>query len=332
MRIEQMKALLAGFGGRRLAVLGDVILDHYIWGDVGRISPEAPVPLVDVSHESHRLGGAANVALNLRTLGSRPALFGRIGSDSDGAVVRRLLEEAGIRLLGGGLPPAGRTIVKTRVIAQHQQLCRLDREGGRLEYTLGDAQQETVVAAVLEQAEGVLLSDYAKGLVDDRLLERLRKRAGERGIPVFCDPKPRFVRNFRGLHLLTPNRSEALSLSGIEAGPREPFPAAEVVAAIQERYEPRHLVITLGSDGMLYAGAGEAGSIVPAFAREVFDVSGAGDTVFAVLALSLLSGASLEESVILANTAAGVVVGKLGTSTVSGPEILAYAREHGLPS
>jgi D-beta-D-heptose 7-phosphate kinase/D-beta-D-heptose 1-phosphate adenosyltransferase len=328
MEITQMEPLLARFGGLKLTVIGDVILDHYIWGDVGRISPEAPVPLVDVSHENYRLGGAANVALNVSTLGTQARLFGRIGADAGANHIKHQLSEARIQWLAEDLTPAKATIVKTRVVARHQQLCRLDREGRRADYALEASDWETLMERFLSGTDGVLLSDYAKGVIDNNLLTSLRKEAGARRIPVFCDPKPKFGRDFSGLELLTPNRGEAVAMSGLDWDAKDPFPAEAVVEEIYRKYRPRYLVITLGAEGMLFSENGQIGGIVPTFAREVFDVSGAGDTVIAVLSLSLLAGASLEEAVVIANTAAGVVVGKLGTATVSCEEILAYARDH----
>lgn len=328
MKIQEVEHILSRFDGLSLTVIGDVILDHYIWGDVARISPEAPVPLVDVSHENYRLGGAANVALNLRMLGTRTSLFGRIGADAGGNRLKQLLSEAQVKWLGDSVPPAKDTILKTRVVARHQQLCRLDREGRRADYALEAADWKQLIEKLLPGSSGIVLSDYAKGVIDNNFLSVLREQADARKIPVFCDPKPKSGRDFSRLELLTPNRGEAISMSGLDWDSREPFPAEAVVAAIQEKYGPRYLVITLGAEGMLYAERGQIGGIVPTFAREVYDVSGAGDTVIAVLSLSLLAGASLEAAVTIANTAAGVVVGKLGTATASREEILAYARDH----
>lgn len=328
MKPEEMQTFLNRFPGIRMLVIGDVILDHYIWGDVSRVSPEAPVPLLDVGHESYRLGGAANVALNLSSLKVASTLFGRIGNDPEAGIFRSLLEEASIRWLGDLAAPAKGTILKTRVLARNQQLCRLDREGRRAEYALGAQEWDAVVGKLLEETDGILLSDYAKGVIDNDLLSRVKPAAAERGIPLFCDPKPRFGRDFSGMELITPNRPEALAMSGVDWDPKDPFPAEAVVAGIYERYSPRYLVITLGPEGMLFAENGKPGGIVPTFAREVFDVSGAGDTVISALCASLLAGASLEEAVTIANTAAGVVVGKLGTASVSGEEILSHARRN----
>ena len=316
-----MDVYLDRFPSLRLTVIGDVILDHYIWGDVGRISPEAPVPLMDVTHESHRLGGAANVALNLSAMGVQTALFGRAGGDPEGGVLLSLLSEAGIRWLGNLAAPAKATILKTRVVARNHQLCRLDREGRRMDYALDASAWEGLMDAFLESVDGILLSDYAKGVIDDAFLKALKESASRMRVPVFCDPKPRYGRDFSGMELLTPNRSEAIALSGVEWDSKEPFPAEAVIEGIHRRFQPRFLVVTMGEEGMLYAENGRLGGIVTTFAREVFDVSGAGDTVIAVLSASLLAGASLGESVKIANAAAGVVVGKVGTASVNREEL-----------
>ncbi|MFO7724505.1 MAG: PfkB family carbohydrate kinase [Oceanipulchritudo sp.] len=321
-----MEAIWERFRQLRIAVVGDVILDHYIWGTVDRIAPEAPVPLLDVSGESHRLGGAGNVALNLSRLGIRVSLSGRVGDDPWERVCTTLLGEAGIEWLGGMLGSSPGTILKTRVVAQNQQLCRLDREGRRGDYAIGDPARKHLVAMLLEKSDAILLSDYAKGVIDNALLGDLREGCREREIPLYCDPKPKRWRDFSGLDLLTPNRMEAVVMSGMEWDPKDAYPAEEIVAGIEKRYGPRHLVITLGPEGMLYAEGGRIGGIVPASAREVYDVSGAGDTVIAVLSAALLAGADLETSVRLANVAAGVVVGKLGTASLEREDLLAAWR------
>jgi len=328
MSLAKLKNLLEAFDGLRIAVIGDVILDHYIWGDVGRISPEAPVPLVDVSEENHRLGGAANVALNLGTLGVKTSLFGRIGGDAGGKQLQGMFKEASIAWQGNLAADVPDTIVKSRVVARNQQLCRLDREGRRSDYALDAASWESLLEDILTGAQAVLLSDYAKGVIDDNLLGVLKKKALKMHLPVFCDPKPRYARDFGGLTLLTPNRGEAIQMSEVEWDPKESFPAEKIVEGIYERYRPKYLVITLGSAGMLYAENGRIGGVVPTFAREVYDVSGAGDTVVAVLSAAILGGASLSEAVSVANVAAGIVVGKLGTATADLEEILTFAVDH----
>lgn len=328
MKPEDVEPFLKRFETLRIAVIGDVILDHYIWGDVSRVSPEAPVPLVDVDRESYRLGGASNVALNLCTLGCKASLFGRTGDDDGAKVLQRLLQDANIRWLGSGVNATAMTIVKTRVVARNQQLCRLDREGRRADYALTDEDWEHVLRETLEECDGILLSDYAKGVIDNSLMGQLKTLAADKRLPVYCDPKPRFGRDFSNLELLTPNRLEAVSMSGVDWDQKDPFPTDAVVEGIQEKYNPRYLVVTLGAEGMLFAENGKIGGIVPTFAREVYDVSGAGDTVVSALCAALLAGASLEEAVKIANTAAGVVVGKLGTATVSQQEILTHLRKH----
>lgn len=322
MEGSRKRELLKGIGGQRVLVIGDVILDHYIWGDVERVSPEAPVPVVNVEKESDRLGGAANVALNLATLGVRTALLGRVGADSFGGRLLRMAEEAGIAKVGELPQTLAGTIVKTRVVARNQQLCRLDREGPREAYALEREYWEAILPPLLAEVDGVLLSDYGKGLLDEAFLEAVRQASAATGKPLFMDPKPVPERNLTGMMLMTPNRAEALRMSGWEAEPGKPFPAERVVERIFSKYGPRYLVVTLGAAGMLYAEEGRIGGILPTFAREVFDVSGAGDTVIAVLTASLLAGASLSDAVILANSAAGIVVGKLGTATTRPEEIL----------
>jgi rfaE bifunctional protein kinase chain/domain len=322
MEVSRKQELLKAISGKRIAVIGDVILDHYIWGDVERVSPEAPVPVVNVDHESDRPGGAANVALNLASLGVRTMLLGRMGDD---AFAERLLEitarERIERLQELPRTPAG-TIVKTRVVARNQQLCRLDREGERSSYALPADYWQACLPSLLVSCDGVLLSDYGKGLVDDTLLEVLRREATALGKPVFIDPKPYPERNFCGMTLMTPNRGEAIRMSGLEVDQRGDFPAEAVVERIFAKYRPRYLVVTLGAAGMLYAENGQIGGVLPTFAREVYDVSGAGDTVIAVLTAAMLAGATLSDAVVLANIAAGIVVGKLGTATTKPEEIL----------
>jgi D-beta-D-heptose 7-phosphate kinase/D-beta-D-heptose 1-phosphate adenosyltransferase len=315
-------SLLEAISRQRVLVIGDVILDHYIWGDVDRISPEAPVPVVEVERESDRLGGAANVALNLAALGVRTSLLGRFGDDSFAERLTGLISNSGIQLVDTVPFSAAGTIVKTRVVARHQQLCRLDREGHGLEYALGREVWEEVLPPLVAEHGGVLVSDYAKGLIDADFLDVLRSVCRVQAKPVFVDPKPIPERDLSQFELLTPNRVEALRMSGVRASLRQPFPIEEVVRRIHERFGPRYLVVTLGAEGMMFAENGKIGDVLPTFAREVYDVSGAGDTVIALLSSALLAGASLSEAVMLANTAAGVVVGKLGTACVSAEEIL----------
>ncbi len=314
------KALLKRIAGLRILVVGDVMLDHYIWGDATRISPEAPVPVIDIARDTWTAGGAANVAINIAGLGARCTVFGFIGGDADGVRLKAILKERGVDALS--TPGGGMTIVKTRVMVQHQQLCRLDRESAPAAYAVDKAHAERILAKAVKACDAVILSDYAKGLLDDGLVALVARLARAERKFIALDPKPKHPLKFSGLDLITPNKREALQLAGIEPAPGAPFPAAAVCARLDERYGSKNIVITLGEDGMLLSAAGKLIRTIPTAAREIYDVSGAGDTALAGLVLALTSGAGLEEAAHFANAAAGVVVAKLGTATVTPEELL----------
>jgi D-glycero-beta-D-manno-heptose-7-phosphate kinase len=317
------KALLRRIAGLRILVIGDVMLDHYIWGDATRISPEAPVPVIDIARDTWTAGGAANVAVNIAGLGAQCTVFGFIGADADGERLRSILTERGVTALAS--PGDGTTIVKTRVMVQHQQLCRLDRESPTASYAADPAQAAKLLASEIKACDAVIFSDYAKGLLSDGLVELITKlaRAGKKFIAL--DPKPKNQLAFNGLDLITPNKREALQLADIEQAPGAPFPAAAVCARLHEVYNTRNIVVTLGEDGMLLSASGRVMKTIPTAARAIYDVSGAGDTALAALVLALTSGAGIEEAAHFANAAAGVVVAKLGTATVSPEELLDHA-------
>ncbi|MFP4352400.1 MAG: bifunctional heptose 7-phosphate kinase/heptose 1-phosphate adenyltransferase [Puniceicoccaceae bacterium] len=320
--------LLKRIRGRRVLVVGDIMLDHYVWGDASRISPEAPVPVVDVTKDSFAAGGAANVALNLAALGAVPLLAGRTGEDEGGERIEGLLAAAGVERLPGFRSAGCPTIRKTRVMVRNQQLCRIDREASCEAYRIDSEKALAGLSAAIDTVDAILLSDYGKGAVSGALIARMSDAGRSRGIPVALDPKPRRDLRFEGIDLLTPNRAEALELAGLPSGGSGGFPAGEVCRRIRDRYRPRHLVVTLGGDGILLSGGGGADRVIPTCARQVFDVSGAGDTVIAALVLALTAGVDLSLAARLANLAAGVVVGKVGTATASGAEILDYLALH----
>jgi D-glycero-beta-D-manno-heptose-7-phosphate kinase len=314
--------LLKKITGVRVLVIGDLMLDHYIWGDATRISPEAPVPVVDIARDSWTAGGAANVALNIASLGAGCAVAGYIGNDDAGTRLSTILH--GKKIATIPTPGQAPTILKTRVLVQHQQLCRLDREAPPTAYHFPASKAEKLLSKEIAAADAIIFSDYAKGILTDELVSRATSLARAAGKFVALDPKPKRKLAFHGLDLITPNKREALQLAGMEPMPHQPFPAAEVCARLHEIYATKHLVITLGEDGMLLSSNGQILKTIPTAAREVFDVSGAGDTSLAALVVALVAGASLETAAHFANAAAGVVVGKLGTATVTPEELLAY--------
>ncbi|HTB63468.1 MAG TPA: bifunctional ADP-heptose synthase [Opitutales bacterium] len=321
-----MRSLLAKFPKLRAVVVGDVMLDEYIWGHAHRLSPEAPVPVVAVERESYVAGGSANVALNLVSFGAKAELCGWIGQDPAGEKLRAKLQESGVtfdpRFARAGTP----TILKTRVVADRQQLCRLDREGAPAHYALHGTAGRKWIEEKLDGATAVIFSDYAKGALSPELVRELAAAAQKRGVFVALDPKPRRPLEIEGLDLLTPNWKEALEMAGYSPelpGPAQPDPKT-VADKIYQKYHPRFLVMTLGAEGMQLSENGLGNQRIPTYAREVFDVTGAGDTVIAALTLALAAGAELKDAVHFANTAAGVVVGKLGTATATPEEILNY--------
>jgi D-beta-D-heptose 7-phosphate kinase/D-beta-D-heptose 1-phosphate adenosyltransferase len=319
--------ILDRFTRLRILVIGDLMVDHYIWGDVNRISPEAPVPVVHVSRESYTAGGAANVALNLASLGIRAELIGALGEDSAGQRLRTLLATARIDAQSCVTIAGASTIVKTRVMARTQQLCRIDHEGAPDNYALeservSDAQLSEAIAT----ADAVIISDYAKGAITQALLNRVLKAARVHGKLVAVDPKPSRHLVFGGVGLITPNRHETLEMADLpEPRMGEPYPLEEACRRIQAKFSPDLLVITLGAGGMAVCRNGKVEHVMPTEAQEVFDVSGAGDTVIATLTAALAAGCTATDAARLANKAAGVVVAKMGTATASPSDLLKLA-------
>ena len=318
----QARPLLTQIAAKRILIIGDVMLDHYIWGDATRISPEAPVPVVEISRDTYVPGGAANVALNCAAFGASTTVAGYMAEDDAGRRLQALLREHSVNPIAAR--GVGMTIIKTRVILQHQQLCRLDRESPPAEYHWDPVEAMPLLSSAIAAADAIILSDYAKGLLTTGLVSAVVQAARAAGKLVALDPKPKTPLDFRDIDLLTPNRREAALLAGVELSPHSRFPAEEICHRIHERYRVKHLVITMSEDGMLLCQDGCILKQIPTAAREVYDVSGAGDTSIAALVLALSAGADLELAALFANAAAGVVVGKLGTATVSPDELLAY--------
>lgn len=324
--LKDLPAILEGIAGRRLLVIGDVMLDHYLWGDATRISPEAPVPVVHVARESHTAGGAANVAANVAALGASVEVVGAIGADISGDRLCQHLARARVGFDERFRTASVRTITKTRVVVRNQQLCRLDHEDPPAAYrAVLDLMGLGAIEEKVARSDGVIVSDYAKGVVTTELIRRVTGLARKHGKLVALDPKPANPVEFPDLDLVTPNRKEASELAGMVASSEADADLEKICAAIWERHRPRNLVVTLGADGMLVSRGGGVLRRIPTAARQVYDVSGAGDTVIAALALALSAGAELEEAAHFANAAAGVVVGKVGTAVVTPAELLALA-------
>jgi D-beta-D-heptose 7-phosphate kinase/D-beta-D-heptose 1-phosphate adenosyltransferase len=315
----------------RVLVVGDVMLDQFIWGNVARISPEAPVPVVEFERESFMPGGAANAARNLTALRVNTELFGTVGHDHAAKQLKELLKEQHIGC-DGLLPHASRaTSLKTRIVAHKQQVVRIDRE--TRDGLEGPLMQRLLEAfkAQLKKADAVIICDYGKGVITQQLLNEIKALCRARGIWVSLDPKPYHL-NFSGLSLITPNRKEAFELANLPDATRNSNPLAdENLMAVAERLlrelRPAVLLITLGELGMLLCQRDQKPFHIPTVAREVFDVSGAGDTVIATFTLAIAAGASPLEAAIIANHAAGIVVGKIGTATVTAEELLESFRD-----
>ena len=324
----RVRQLLVAATKVRIAVIGDVMLDHFIWGSVARISPEAPVPVVDFMRESYMPGGAANVARNLTALNVPADIFGAVGRDSAARELKRLLKErrVGCRgLLAGDSRP---TSVKTRIVAHQQQVVRIDRE---MRDGLSPRLTRRLLArlrANIRETSAVIVGDYGKGVVTQRLLDDLKTLCRSHGVWLSLDPKPVHHVNLSDLSLITPNRKEAFDLADLPDDTRQANPLADanlmrVAERLLNELRPAVLLITLGELGMLLCQRGQKPFHIPTVAQEVFDVSGAGDTVIATFTLAIAAGASPLEAAILSNHAAGIVVGKIGTATTSAEELIA---------
>jgi D-glycero-beta-D-manno-heptose-7-phosphate kinase len=296
------------------------MLDEFIWGKVRRISPEAPVPVVEVARESYHLGGAGNVAAGLSALGAIPIPIGLVGDDYAAKRFADLLNEHTIEPSGLISDTSRPTTLKTRIVAHNQQIVRADRES---KTPLSEDRNAALLAAFLKwlpSCAAVIVSDYDKGVVNRQLLSQALPAAQKAGVPVLLDPKVHHADYYRPITLITPNHREAELLTGMSIETDSQLEAAG--RRLLERFDCPYALITRGEEGMSLFFRGGSHRL-PTFAREVFDVTGAGDTVIGTLALALAAGATTEEAAILANHAAGVVVGKVGTATVSRAELLA---------
>lgn len=318
--LRRLQSLLRRFPSQRILVLGDLMLDHFIRGRVRRISPEAPVPVVAVDQESHAPGGAGNVCSNLSALGARVRVFSTVGDDLAGTHLLRDLEDRGVDTSGVVRDPSRVTTQKCRIVAEHQQVVRFDREtcaalpAATIREILGRLKR------AMADAKALVISDYGKGIVSPGAVREAVRAARRAGLPVIVDPKVENFRRYKGVDCITPNVAEAFGGMGRPVSHEEETLRA-LGARILKTLQARSVLVTRSEKGMTLFERGRPPRHFPTQAQEVFDVTGAGDTVVSVVALSLACSAKLPDAAVLANVAAGIVVGKLGTATVEIREI-----------
>ena len=321
----QFEDIVENFKGKHILVIGDLMLDRYIKGKVSRVSPEAPVPVVDVLTEYSLPGGAANVVNNLNVMGANVLVAGVVCDDTSGKNLIHILEEKGVIVKGIIIDNSRPTTVKTRIIAQNnQQLIRIDNENR-------DEISSDICKAIIDYAtenieiiDAILISDYAKGVITSKLMEQLVKLAKEHDKIINVDPKPGNFSKYRGISVITPNQREASEITNVDV--LNETSLRNIGFNIMAQLECEAVLITRGKDGIVLLDSDGKFLNVPSVAQEVFDVTGAGDTVISVFTLALSAGASLEEAVALSNYAASIVVKKVGTATVSPKELLKFLK------
>jgi rfaE bifunctional protein kinase chain/domain len=332
MTSTRLEQILKRASGKRFLVLGDLMLDEFVWGKVGRISPEAPVPVVEVTGESFYPGGAANVARNLREFVQSVSVIGMVGQDRSAAQLRELLAARKIDMSASLEDASFSTIVKTRIIARHQQVVRVDREKFGAP---SKAQSEKIVAAVAKQLpeiDAIIFEDYGKGFLSSELVSQIARGAQAAKKIVTADPNPRHLIDWSGMTAVKPNRAEAFLAAGIpysEPGdsPEKDVDLVRAGEALLKKWQTQYLLITLGEHGMMLFQKNEKAHHIPTKARDVFDVSGAGDTAIALFTLALCGEATPVEAAEVANHGSAVVVGKLGTATASREELVSSFRD-----
>jgi len=332
--LERLRELLARAAGKRIAVAGDLMLDEFVWGKVGRISPEAPVPVVEVTGESFYPGGAANVARNLREFTDGVSVIGTVGIDPSG---RHLLDLLRAGKIETGLvleDPAFRTIVKTRIIARHQQVVRVDREEVRAPSERQVAQVSSGLREILPTLDAFIFEDYGKGFLSSQLVREISRDLQTAGKIATADPNPHHQVDWGQVTAVKPNRSEALQAAGFAVTdpvdpPLEDKALLTAGVRLLSKWDAQMLLITLGEQGMMLLERNQPPHHIPTKARQVFDVSGAGDTAIALFTLALACDASPTEAAEIANYASAVVVAKLGTATVTPAELIASFEDDG---
>jgi len=317
---HRLHAVCEGMTGKRVAVIGDVMLDRYLWGRVNRLSPEAPVPVIDLDREQSRLGGASNVAQNILSLGGKPLLVGVIGNDSSGREIASLLEENGLSPKGLFTDDSRPTTAKTRIIADAQHVARVDRETREPVDPSITAGICAFIESSLDDLDGIIFEDYNKGVIGRDLIRTVTEMARARNIPVTVDPKFENFFDYPGVTVFKPNKKEVEEALGIKL--TDVAGCERAGASLMEKLRPKNILLTLGDQGMMLFEEDGSVSHVPTKAVKVADVSGAGDTVIATLTMSLLGGATVREASCLANFGGGVVCGYVGIVPIGREELV----------
>ncbi len=321
----KLKSIISNFTDKKILVIGDLILDEFVWGRVSRISPEAPVPVVWVKDESFMPGGASNVANNINSLGGKAYMVGVVGNDERAGILKGELEHRGVNIDGIFTDPQRPTILKTRVIAHQQQIVRIDRE--KVD-PIKDGMVRKIasfVENVIDDIDGLIVEDYGKGLITPKLLDRIVPLAKKKKKIIAVDPKEEHFSYYKGVTLLTPNNKEAQRAVGFDIKDKATLKKAGF--ELLKKLKARIVLITLGEDGMMVFEQGKPPKKIETIAQEVFDVSGAGDTVASTFVLSLISSANSIQAAHIANCAAGIVVGKVGIAVVTQEEVMARVKE-----
>jgi D-glycero-beta-D-manno-heptose-7-phosphate kinase len=326
IKTDRIDKIASNFGKARILILGDIMLDEYLYGAVSRISPEAPVPVVEIYNEQIRLGGAANVANNIRALGDEPILMGVIGEDEASIKLSQLLKEKGISKDFLIDDSDRRTTIKTRIIAHSQQVVRADREDA---FEISEKIEQRILNifnSIKEKINGVIISDYGKGVITQSLLEKIIPICKENKIFVAVDPKETHFFNYKQVSVITPNHHEAGFAAGRRIKTDEDL--NYVGKHLLEKLEAESILITRGEKGMALFNANGEVDYFPTVAKKVFDVTGAGDTVISAFVAAIAAGATLKEATVISNCAAGIVVGEIGTATATVQQLVAELKEH----
>ncbi|MCJ7508874.1 MAG: D-glycero-beta-D-manno-heptose-7-phosphate kinase [candidate division Zixibacteria bacterium] len=315
IKLNRLEKIFSNLGGHKILVVGDVMLDEYLWGNVSRISPEAPVPVVEIAKETIKLGGAANVALNIETLGAEPILVGLVGKDKNGEKLKSLLKSLKISDEGILVDKNRPTTSKTRIIAHHQQIVRADREN--IEEMNGETCKRILkfVNDKIKEIDAVVISDYGKGMITLNLLNELIDLARKNRKFIAVDPKETHFMNYKKVSIITPNHNEASFAFGKRI--KDEKSLEEVGWGLLERLEAESILITRGEKGMSLFQKDKTLTHFPTVAKKVYDVTGAGDTVISAFSVAYCAGADLKESALISNHAAGIVVGEIGTAQVN---------------